>query len=1039
MRLLSSEDKQLMMSRILLIVVLTSAVVIERLDVALSGAHSAGHTAGGFGDIATPIRLTDPQGAVDIAAGWASLPEVAGKLVWTHGAADLILMLALTVWLAWLYQSRQTSPASWSSFTWILCPFPPSSRPSPAGQQISEQTMLARVFSFGSVLWLYLIADLAEDATLILTWSDLSVPEAYLIAFASLIKWTLLGIAGLLLLARYRLPSATERPKLALRQAILALRGQLLISGVLIALMLALTGDMGRQIDDVLAVAAARPWTSAFAATLAAVAASILLSLGGMVCLRAYEDPPSLPVGGVAASCRRETIQKGMMIQGHSAPESLGPRRIQAWLAAVFVLICLILIVIGFTLVSRDNRAAVLTWVIPLGIVALLLLPAWFAEVYAGKGESWYETPACPEQLSSAPGSSLPAPAPSASNASAYWPNWVIPVVADIPMFVLLLAIARAATTTWAAGFTPTALLVWELVLAVLWLNTHCITLAWAGQRWNIQPFISRISWWHPLSIGAALLIAAVFLPRVLGDWVDFYQWLGTPAILMLFAAVLGLILTGATLLSDRFRPGGILEACHVRRLPIFTVMVVWGLLASTVDVAGAYYVVRTTGDQPVRPPAAEAFEKWANAFAQEGGEQVPLVFVAAAGGGIRSAYWTRLGMDCVFGTACGNTQDNTGRVFLGSGVSGGSLGLASTRSRQDSAGGDGGHEVDKVLGGDFIAPALAAFLFVDQPNAFLRWPVHGVNRADTLETAWEGADSGLTRALGEGEAFPRLVLNSTSVEDGCRLEISEIGTVSADRPSRRCTGTVGGLADDTGPGSSPARDAFAHLCEGEDGSLVHKGVALSTAALMSARFPYVSPAGGLRGCAPRTRTFALDGGIVDNSGGTAVLEVWRDVAARVGEHNLSRRSDPSKTCIVPRLVVFDSGQVAGVQPPADNRPPQLTAPLGAALGVFHRRSSTPLAQTALAIREAADQARATCALPATEKDEAAVIVIAPHEQPGPGIPLGWTLSSESRTQMRCQMGGAQLVPPDSMATCARTGGDLDDVKTVWTWFPPTS
>lgn len=923
------EQRRLFQTRVPLVVILTAMVILERLDSALRGAHPAGVTPGGFGDIATPSAWLDPAGRVAIAQGWRGLPELAGRLITTYFVVDVLLMAALAVWLLGLHRWRSKLIEA-------------------------EHAERFRPELFVWSVRAYLAGDLAETGLLWASWTGLSEPMVRVIAVASAIKWLSLGVAALWLLMRYRLPADVPTPGITVGTAVLALRGQLLVVGVLLGILLLLNGDIGRQVDEVMVLASSRG-APVVLATLLAVATMVVLALGGMACLRAYLDEPGA---------------------GQSST----------------------------SLKAKTKRSV------------------------AGR-------------------------------------SWMVLVLADVPLLALLLAIVRATATVWAAGQTPYGsvgrLVVWGLLLAFLWCAVHLRLLGWVAQEtnWNDEGFVR---WVFPraLLLGSGFWLLAL-VPWAADRWIPFYQLLGTPAVLMGFALIIGLLLAGLTLFSDSRKPFRPLPVFGVRRWPLFTALLAALLIASTVDTGGAYYNVRTAGSAPVRGTMEEAFADWAEINAK-GTEPVPLVFVAAAGGGIRAAYWTRLGMDCVFGMSCGNEADHTGEVFLASGVSGGSLGLVSTRSRQQA----GSTDVDVVLGQDFVAPALAAFLLLDQPNAWLRLPIPGVNRADTLEQAWERADSGLAKQFGESEFFPKLILNSTSVEDGCRLEIAEVSfketPSTGDQPKvpnqledpRACSGQVAKLARPpattppvttppaptpsgsptpvpTGPGWVPTRDAFDHLCD-QNGKA--SGLTLSTAALMSARFPYVSPAGGLLGCASKDtpRTFALDGGAVDNSGGTAVLEAWRAVENKVAEHNRT-----SSTCVVPRLLILDSAQVA-TELRADGRPLQLTAPLVAALGGFDRRSSTPLAQAAAAIREGAGQAATACELDSQQEKAEAVIVIAPQEQPGPGLPLGWTLSEETRAQMRCQLNRAMLVGAGPLEgwSCAEDGEDnQQSVTRAQAWF----
>lgn len=1016
--------------RVLLVLILLAMVILERIDVALGGAHltaeDAVHPAGGFGDIASPARLLDAAAtgdaadrpAVQIAQGWQSLAEVAGPLINAYGVVDLILMVTLSVWLAGLFLRRDQG-ATWPAVAARLIGV---GAPGPWWRP-----------SFILVVQCYLLADAVETVTLWVTWGTLGPGVATVIAGASLLKWVCLAFVLLLLVVRYRYPASPpiEHPVMRRRDGVLALRGQFGVVIVLVGLLLALQGDIGRQIDEVLVVAAGQ-LVSIVVATFAAGVTTVLLALGGVACLQAYLAPPGF--SGLGSRLQERLMapqptpgpdQTEAAQRKQLADHAQGARRFHGWLALAFLIVAVGLLILGSTL-PTDWQSAPRSLAVPFGIGWVLLVPAWFQETRRQKVQEWYLAPVPADPAESTPAGVLTGR------------EWLVVALADVPLVVLVLAIARAATTVGAAGHVPWGLVLWGIGGLVLWLVIHWRLLSWVeAGPWLADDLVPRVRLWA-LVAGFGLLVCGAVLPHLVGNWLGFYQALGTPAILMIFAAIMSMVLTGLTLLSDSLRPGGMLEAFGIHRVPIFTVLVVWGLLATTIDPVGAYYVVRTEGGRPAREPlATNAFDAWKarEVMPRASGQAVPLVFVAAAGGGIRAAYWTRLGMDCVFGPACPgeapDVADHTGSVFLASGVSGGSLGLMSTRTRQ--LGESTEHDVDKVLGADFIAPSLASFLFADQLNGFLRLPIPGVNRADTLELAWEASDEQLKEPFGADTTFPRLVLNSTSIEDGCRLEVSEVEFPTG---GRACAGDVGNLPN-SGPGHIPTRDAFAHLCQqATDDEWLPTGLRRSTAVLMAARFPYVSPGGGLRGCALHRRTFAIDGGLVDNSGATAVLEAWSSLAESVAKHNAG-----GGACIVPKLVVFDSAQAASVRPEADDRPPQASAPLLAALGGFDRRSATPVARAAHVIDEAAKASERACGLRVADDQrtpaQSAVVVIAPHEQPGPGLPLGWTLSEQTRTQMRHQLVGNGSIDYRSCATSTdyRNCGDWADIAKVHAWF----
>src|SRR5204863_440750 len=74
------------------------------------------------------------------------------------------------------------------------------------------------------------------------------------------------------------------------------------------------------------------------------------------------------------------------------------------------------------------------------------------------------------------------------------------------------------------------------------------------------------------------------------------------------------------------------------------------------------------------------------------------------------------------------------------------------------------------------------------------------------------------------------------------------------------------------------SKDLYDYLC-GPDSTDRHD-IALSTAALLSARFPYISPTGALNGCQePQRRTYDIDGGLLESSGVSSLTEIWTRIA----------------------------------------------------------------------------------------------------------------------------------------------------------------
>jgi hypothetical protein len=353
-----------------------------------------------------------------------------------------------------------------------------------------------------------------------------------------------------------------------------------------------------------------------------------------------------------------------------------------------------------------------------------------------------------------------------------------------------------------------------------------------------------------------ALVLLAAFWMRP----VQVAPWFGPVALLLLTASL--------------WVPLGSLSVYAGKRLqlPVTTfVLVVAVVFSATMD----NHTVRTIGaagaNQPPRaepPELVEAFTSWmrplagpppaAPAAPGAGPAKPRIFFVAAEGGGVRAAYWTAKILS-------GLTDENRtfpDRLFAVSSVSGGSLGavvfdallaerqaghLRQSAQLQDQAKG--------VLGEDFLSPVLAALLF---PDAFVHFipfsaPLTSADRARALEGAWEaswqahvGSDRlsrGFAALFREGTRLPHLLLNSTCVETGQRWAVSDL----------RLAHEVGDVND--------AGDLFAD------------DLPLSTAAHLSARFPYVSPGGRVPGPAPAC-SHLVDGGYFENSGTATLLDL---------------------------------------------------------------------------------------------------------------------------------------------------------------------
>jgi predicted acylesterase/phospholipase RssA len=385
--------------------------------------------------------------------------------------------------------------------------------------------------------------------------------------------------------------------------------------------------------------------------------------------------------------------------------------------------------------------------------------------------------------------------------------------------------------------------------------------------------------------ITTAVVVNALFMCETFYD-LGAPVALGAPAILVLG---LGLTTVGGSIL--------VYMANHYA-VPIISVLLVWTVVCS---INNDNHVVRISAKakshgiftRATMPSPKELktssplgtqtvgtyFKEWFAELALDeppSGEPIPVFVVAAEGGGLRAAYWTAAVLALLEDETAKNPTPFSRHLFAISGVSGGSVGAAlfdaavAQRARVDDQRTDTRlEEMDLILRDDFLSDTLGAALFPDLLQRFL--PVPALNdRAIALDRsfdrAWGSTHPRATTQLSAAfhdlwltnpHKVPLLFLNSTVVETGQRAIGSPLATLS--------------------PKEDPAfADSLAI------GRLIGTQLPLSTAALLSARFTYVSPAALI----DTHRTDAsrwirlVDGGYFDNSGAVTAQEIVRDIIA---------------------------------------------------------------------------------------------------------------------------------------------------------------
>jgi hypothetical protein len=433
-------------------------------------------------------------------------------------------------------------------------------------------------------------------------------------------------------------------------------------------------------------------------------------------------------------------------------------------------------------------------------------------------------------------------------------------------------------------------------------------------------------------------------------------------------------------------------------------------------------YAGMSTHDHPALQPAdtRPSFDAYVDAWLKDrcvGHDPCPVILVAAEGGGIRGAAWTaqvlsRLTAITQQGQPTNGEPLFARYLFAGSGVSGGSLGLAVYVSALalpqpvDAATLEA--RAQRMLSHDFLAPTLANTFFVDftqrwLPGAWLD------DRARALTRAWESAarKEGMPAfdqpfsALYEqaGATLPALFLNSTTVAEGKRF-----------------------IQHPFQPVATPQRQPWTAGLDGS--SWLDPRVPLSEAVLNSARFTYVSPAGTLETHLANPpvpdRMQLVDGGYFENSGSTTLLELMRLLRGKAKQQGLSLRfivihisNDPLMSDFIEQHdathpMPFYSAACPSV-PGVMHEPVsgEAIAPLNALLDTRSARGEYARVQLLDSLRpDATDPARG---------DMLWHFRLCPGNYP---IPLGWTISTPVFSELGRQL---NLYPLQTMGDALRT------------------
>ncbi len=455
---------------------------------------------------------------------------------------------------------------------------------------------------------------------------------------------------------------------------------------------------------------------------------------------------------------------------------------------------------------------------------------------------------------------------------------------------------------------------------------------------------------------------------------------------------------------ADRYGVPNVFRVLGFWRIPLVSMLGVWMIANTFMPGSDNYYDIRTVVGAPSINRIDHHLDGWLIANSPKhchvaDGRRcaVPLLLIAAEGGGIRAGAWTAGVMD--------RTLSDSAPLVL-SGTSGGSVGFAAYEATKRA---ESGTAFDRLTD-DYLSATLGWALFRDLPAGLLGTNAENpVDRSEIHELAFEAAWTGgelatrISRVSGK-DGRPVLIFNSASVVDSCLINAGTLDNAAAPEGTSTC-----GSAERDGPPliRVPASvDVLDLLCNGQD-------LPLSSAAILSSRFPFISPAGRLtcdkRADAPEV--LAVDGGYVDNTGASPLIAIWPHLTDRINEHNRTEG-----WCVVPIMVQIDNGGESLDLSGDRGNVSQVVAPLRAFFNAGNASRDTRIKAIA---RDMFTDASALGLDPEIEfwdpedGDVAHYLRIFPVAEPGRDASLGWQVSSASRELFVKQLENATAEPMD--------------------------
>jgi hypothetical protein len=527
--------------------------------------------------------------------------------------------------------------------------------------------------------------------------------------------------------------------------------------------------------------------------------------------------------------------------------------------------------------------------------------------------------------------------------------------------------------------------------------------------------------------VGAGALLLLAMCP-------GFAAGIGPVATTVLAVTAWTAVLGAFAVALQEYEPLALFRALRLRATPVLTlgltIPLIYGAAFSALSLDGRLHEIRTLpADQQVTvADEADITGRLADnrCIVRVGDSLIrPVLLVAAEGGGIRAAYWAGRAMEELAATGClGST------VLVASGISGGSVGLTLTTVDPDEPMRDkltrlaDPGTLATAVSGLFVGDAIAAAMGVKLPSEMnpadgftdlgsdpfgFRWR----DRAALIETGWISQVPGLAAPYSPaaGDTAGYVLLNSTDVDSGCRVVIGSLavtapaGTAPPTQTDERCER----------PTSQPAVSWWLRPA-------CRKLVDTATAAMLSARFPVVTPGGRLpekEGCDGAAQL--VDGGYAEGTGLGTLADLAPQIASTLRQENAHRQIP-----YVPIVVYLRNSSGFDIVKSLSDVTAEPLVPL-----VGYAAKATQLTDAAwlqrlsgsLSTVCAADgqtDSAETCNAAVAETRKALsgqTVVISPSTRPAVVPPLGWALSEVSMQSLEAALKAEKTCPADEISS----------------------